>query len=385
MSYRFRIAVSALCAVLISAPAYANKITKLNISGKSGFGDAPEIEVFSTTGEKWTDVDKTDQSKFSVNLSAKCRFEGKGNKAYEGDLSVPGFVYVSGKKPSNFLIPNSGTASGVFRWDTGTGQSLNPVKVCNDELQKKLANQPNKTKYHILADGFTVNYPAAFTTKFRMYCHDIAGGKTDLGSDTTMVNAKIKCVGSPKAAQKIPKEPVKPKMAKLVPLIKTASFKADPSNYSGKCPTGVKFDGSITANRPGTVTYLYTNHEGKKSPKFTLEFDKAGTKKTRAWSTTVSEKKPNPQGTIKAAGGGSGSNAIQGWTRLDVLTPTQGKIMAKYTVNCNKHGSPGQIQAPSDQPAKPSPVRSTTKTTPTRTQPIQQATPTRVQTTESDD
>lgn len=368
MDYRIRMAAAALCVACISAPAHANKVDELSLSGKPGYSNAPEIEVFSTTGEKWTDVDKTDTSKFTANLSAECKYEGKGNKAYEGSFGVPGFAIVGEDTPSNHLIPHASTATGVFRWDTGQGQSLDPVKVCNDELAKRQANDPDKSKYHFLADGFSVNYPSAFSVTYQLICQPTGLGFADIANRSAKVNAKIKCQGSPKAAQKIPKEPVKPKMAKLVPLLKTASFKANPGNYSGKCPTSVKFDGSITANRPGTVTYLYTGHDGKKSPKFTLEFDKAGTQKTRAWSTTVSEKAPDPQGTIKAAGV-SGSNAIKGWQRLDVLTPTPGKIMANYTVNCNKHGSPGQIQAPSAQPAKPTRVKPATTTTPTRVRP----------------
>lgn len=352
MDYRIRLAVTAICLACISAPAHANKVKKLNLSGKSGYSEAPEIEVYSTSGEKWTNVDKTDTSKFTANLGAECQFEGKGNKAYQGSFYVPGFDIVGDDSPSNHLIPHTKTASGVFRWNSGQGQTVDPVKVCNDELAKRQANNPNKSKYEFLADGFNVNYPSAFVVKYQLTCKPTGAGFTDIANKTAKVNAKIACKGSPKAAQNIPKPaPPQPKRAKLVPLIKTASFKANPANYSGKCPTNVKFDGTITANRAGEVTYQYTSHDGKKSPKFTLEFDKAGAKKTRAWSTTVSE--PDTTGSFQATGGGSGSNAIQGWYRLDVLTPTPGKIMAKYTVNCGVQASPGTIKiAPAQQPAR---------------------------------
>lgn len=350
MLLRYSVLMLLVSSLALSPNAFANKVKKLSISNPSGYSNAPEIEVYSASGEKWTDVDKTDTSRFTVGLNAECQYEGRGNKAYRGNLFVPGFVLVGEKEPANFLIPHSKTASGVFRWENGSGQSLDPVKVCNDELQKRLANSPNKTKYHILADGFRVNYPAALKASYSLTCKPTGAGFTDSSTKSAMVNVRIKCEASPAAAAKLPSEKPKPKratlqVARLQPLLKTASFEADPEVHTGECPVAVKFNGSITANRAGTVKYQFVNHEGKKSPEFTLEFKKAGTMKTRAWQATVS---PPKAGKTLSAGGGSDANDIQGWYRLDVLSPEpKGKIVAHYRVMCGVDAElePAQLQA----------------------------------------
>lgn len=339
MFNRFTAVILLLAALTLPSDAFANKVKKLSVSNPSGFDKAPEIEVYSTNGEKWTDVDKTDTSRFTVGLNAECQYEGRGNKAYRGNFYVPGFVLVGEKEPANFLIPHSKTATGVFRWENGNGQTVNPVEVCNDELQKRLANSPNKTKYHFLAEGFRVNYPAAFKAAYSLTCKPTGAGFTDSSTKSAMVNARIKCEGSPAAAAKLPSDKPKPKRAVMIParaqpLLKTASFEAEPEVHTGACPVAVKFNGTMTANRAGTVTYQYVKYDGTKSPEFTLEFDKAGKKNTRAWQTTVSE--PKAANTL-SAGGDSGSNDIQGWYRLDVLSPApKGKIVAHYRVLCGE-------------------------------------------------
>ncbi len=327
-----------LCAVLlvgVSVSATANKVDKLKITTPSGFNGAPEIEVYSTNGERWTDVDRTDMSKFRVGLNAECKYEGRGNKAYRGKLIVPGFASAGSEEPANFLIPHSKEASGVFRWDGGSGQNLDPVKACNDELKKRQAQNPNKSKYHILAEGFRVNYPAAFAVQYRLTCKPTGAGFTDSASRNVTVNARIKCGASALAESKIPSEKPKskpPKRAKVVPLIKRASFEADPEVHVGSCPVGIAFNGSITATRAGTVKYQYMRKDGKKSPKFSLVFNKAGTQKTRAWHTTVS--RPDASKTLSSGSGSSGD--IQGWYRMDILSPApKGRFVAHYRVDCD--------------------------------------------------
>lgn len=363
MSRRFIAGFLLLAALTLPPSAFANKVKKLSISNPSGYSNAPEIEVYSTNGEKWTDVDKTDTSRFTVGLSAECQYEGKGNKAYRGNFFIPGFVLVGDKEPANFLIPHSKTATGVFRWEDGAGQSLDPVKVCNDELQKRLADNPNKTKYHILADGFRVNYPAAFKASYSLICQPTGAGFADSSTKSAMINARIKCEGSAAAAAKLPSDKPKPKRAMLAParaqpLLKAASFEAEPEVHTGACPVAVKFSGTMTANRAGTVRYQYVKHDGTKSPEFELAFDKASTQKTRDWQTTVSEPKA---GTTLSAGGTSGSNDIQGWYRLEVLSPApKGKIVAHYRVMCgaDDDAAPARITAtparqPKDDDSKP--------------------------------
>ena len=92
---------------------------------------------------------------------------------------------------------------------------------------------------------------------------------------------------------------------------------------------------------------------GTKSPEFKLEFDKAGTKPTRPWQTTVAQ--PDSSKTLSA--GNASPGEVQGWYRLDVLSPApKGQIVAAYRVVCgagdDEEPAVGTLQAvPADQKA----------------------------------
>jgi hypothetical protein len=324
--------------LLTSVPstALANKIQKLNIGPLDGYAGAPTIEVYSTDGEQWNAIDKTKAVKFKITLNAECKFEGKGNKAYEGDMTVAGFDIIGDTEPADFLIPHSGTAEASFRFVDGADQPVKPIEVCSTELTKRLSQDKNLTKYHVLSKGFTVNYAGAFNVKYRMYCRATGLGKTDYGSDTTLVNAKIHCAASDLAKARVPKPPPRAELkpARLIQLVKAVSFEADPATYTGKCPVGIQFDGSITASRAGTVKYRYVSHDNRKSPEFTLEFKAAGSQPTREWHRTLS--KPEAGGRLAAAPGASTWDH-QGWYRLDVLEPTGVKsTTTNYKVSCQE-------------------------------------------------
>ncbi|MEJ8566139.1 hypothetical protein [Elongatibacter sediminis] len=322
-------------AALVASPAYANSIRKLDISALDGYGDAPRVRVYSTDGEKWNAVDATVAARFKVKLNAKCRFEGKGNKAYEGDLQVAGFDIIGDTDPADFMIPHSGTAEATFRYAGGEGQPTDPVEVCATELKKRLSENKNLTKYNILAKGFKVNYPGAFEVKYRMYCHATGLGRSDLGSDTTLVNARIECAASDLAEKKIPPPP---KRAKLKParagrLLSDVRFTAEPEEHHGTCPVGVRFHGKITATRAGEVRYRYVSHDGRESPEFTLTFDAAGTRSTRNWSRTIA--KPDPGGQLADTSGEASDWDVQGWYRIEILAPPpKASITARYRIDC---------------------------------------------------
>jgi len=332
-SPRFFVVFPAMVFLATPSLSLANKIQTLDISPYDNYSDSPRVEVYSTNGEKWNAVDKSEAVTFKVKLKAECQFEGKGNKAYEGDLMVEGFDIIGDTDPADFLIPNSHSAEATFRYVDGSGQPVDPIEVCNTELTKRLSENKDLSKYQVLSKGFTVNYAGAFNVKYRMYCHATGLGKSDYGSDTTLVNARIHCAASDLAKDKIPKPPTaKPKPARLTTLIKSVSFEADPQTYQGVCPMGVKFNGKITASRAGTVKYQYTSHDGKKSPVLTVEFNEAGTKSTRTWNRTLG--KPDPGSKI-VSGSGSSEWDYQGWYRLDILEPNSPKkATAKYQVSC---------------------------------------------------
>ncbi|NNF68018.1 MAG: hypothetical protein HKM98_10970 [Gammaproteobacteria bacterium] len=323
-----------ILALLLPSSALANKITKLDVWALEGFNEAPLIKVYSTNGESWNAVDDTVPVVFKVRLNAKCRFEGRGNKAYEGDLQIAGFEIIGDTDPAHFLIPHSSTAQGLFRYAGGADQPVNVLNACKTELTKRMSENADMSKYEVLAKGLEIKYPGAFKVKYRMFCHATGLGKSDLGSDSTLVNARIQCAASDLAASKIPKpEPVPAKPARLVSLIKAVTFDADPAQYQGKCPVGVRFNGKITSNRAGTVKYRYISHDGRESPTFTLKFARAETKATRKWSRTLS--KPDTKNKIAMPGGRASKWDHQGWQRLDVLEPKPtGSVTANYKVDC---------------------------------------------------
>ncbi len=325
---------------IISFQAAANSAKKFSISALPGYSKAPEIEVYSLNGEKYITVDKTDQSKVSIKINIECKFEGKGNKAYDGDLKLPGYTAVGNNQPADFLIPHTKDASRVFRYNDGKGQPLSPVKICNDEVQKRLSQDANKTKYHIMADGFSVNYPAALKVEYVLMCNATGLGKSSFNVKRVQINTRYKCKSSDLAKAKIPKPKPKParKLAppkRAKPLVKNVSFKANPEIQVGKCPAHVSFIGHIQASRKGKVTYRYIKHDGKKSPLFTLNFDKAGTKKTRNWGVTASRPKASNQ--IKAPGSRNSPYEIQGFYRMVIESPrTKMQAKAVYKIDCDK-------------------------------------------------
>ncbi|MBV1907786.1 MAG: hypothetical protein KUG78_00600 [Kangiellaceae bacterium] len=322
-----------LISLCIIQPAIANKPKKFKVEALSGFTQAPKITVYSSNGEKYTHIDKTKISKVKVGIGIECKWEGKGNKAYDGDLRVPGYTSVGNNSPSDKLIPHSNTASREFRFDNGKGQTNNPLKICNEEVQKKLSKNANKNKYHVLAEGFTVNYPAALNIEYKLQCNATAGGKSSYDIKRRLVNAKIDCQSSDLAKKQINK--VKVKKAVLLPMVSKVSFNANPEVQVGNCPTHIDFVGSITATRKGKVKYRYIKNNGKKSPVFTINFTKAGTKKTSKWDLTAS--KPKVAKRLKAGPSRQSRYEIQGYYRLVIESP-KSKLQAKatYKVDCNK-------------------------------------------------
>ncbi|MGV6807310.1 MAG: hypothetical protein ACWA5K_05350, partial [bacterium] len=310
-------------------------VKKLSIDTLGGMTGAPTIHVYSSKGDKWDKIDETEATEIKMHLNAKCQFEGKGNKAYRGKMTVNGFTPVGDTEPANFLIPHASEAKGQFRYSGASG--FNPVKVCNDELNKRLSEQPDKTKYHILAKGFSVDYPAAISAGYSLTCKPTGLGFTDSASRSIKLNARVKCLKSALAEEKIPKPKPKPKRAEFVPLVKDATFVAVPKSYTGTCPTSIEFKGKITVNRPGEVKYRIHSHDGKTSPTFTLKFTKAGTKPTGKWVSTESKPKASPSTTLSAGGANNPKWDFKGWQKLEIVSPEpKGSIVAPYQGKCTE-------------------------------------------------
>lgn len=320
-----------------STSVLANSVKTLKVNAPDGFKNAPVLKVYSLDGEKWSEVDKTHISSASAQLYARCKYEGKGNKAYKGIFSLGGFQRVGDTEPANFLIPHKKTTSANFQF-VGNA-NINPVKICNDELKKKVAQKPDLNldekyrKYPFLIKGFKVNYPAALESTYHLTCYPTGIGALDYKYKKVKLNAVIDCQASPLAKEKLPKP--KLKIAKLVlpPMVSNVSFEPSINNYVGKCPTGISFSGKITASRPGQVKYRYVAKDGGKSPVFTLKFDKAGTKATGNWHETVS--KPDKKNSFALEGLNTKAPDVSDWWQLTIVSPQSDKrSTAKYTVTC---------------------------------------------------
>lgn len=336
---KFVLLGSIILALMWLSPAVsANKIKNFELRAPDGFAAAPQIKVYSTDGEKWNAIDKTYLTTVTAGLYARCKYEGKGNKAYKGSFDVSGFALNGKLNPSNHLIPHSKTVSGKYV-HTGQTDSFDPTKVCNEELNKKVAQNPDLKldekyrKYPFLEKGFKVNSTAKIRGRYHLTCKPTGAGFTDFAHRTVYLNTVIDCQGSPLAKGKIPKEPVKMAKVILPDMVSKVSYAASPAKYIGNCPAGINFKGNITASRPGTVKYQYVANDGGKSPVFTLKFDKAGTKATGKWHETVS--KPDTKNQLAMKGPKTNTPDVSGWWRLNIVEP-ESKLnsTAKYSVYC---------------------------------------------------
>ena len=57
-----------------------------------------------------------------------------------------------------------------------------------------------------------------------------------------------------------------------------ATLRAEPTSYTGQCPTTIKFIGTITSPRAGNVQYKFIRSDGANAPVQTLNFTAPGTK-----------------------------------------------------------------------------------------------------------
>ncbi len=317
--------------LVLNEAAFANKIKKFSLKAPEGYSEAAVVKVYSTNGEKWNKIDQTQEVNFKAQLNAECKYEGKGNKAYKGDFTVSGFTQVGADYPAKHLIPHVKETKGTFRFDKNSNFDF--VQACNVELEKKLSENADLTKYDILAKGFSLNYPAAVKASYYLTCKPTGIGFADTSSKSVLLNTKIQCQGSDLAKEKIPKKPVPVKSVKLANLIKKVEFAPKVKHIVGTCPAQVEYNGAITTNRFGTVEYQYVSHDGRKSPKFKLDFNKAGTKKLRVWKRTINkEDDPNA---FRAGSSNKDKYDYKGWYRIDILNPKGIKSIQKaYTLSC---------------------------------------------------
>jgi hypothetical protein len=332
----------AISALLIPVNANANKIKSFEVTPVPGYEKAPKITVYSSNGETYNKIDATKTSRARVRAKMQCKYGnnfGNADKAYDAKLELQGHAATTATDPQDgtslWAIGKNGQGqvSRTFRWSGGNG-APNFAKICNSEVQKRLSEQPGKTKYHIMAKGFNVNYPAGLQARLRFTCKPTGAGFTEAKTKSTLINTQIVCQSSALAETKIPKPKPKPKRAKIVSMVEQVSFSSDRKDFSGKCPTKVSFTGTIKARRKGEVKYRFIKHGGKTSGTYTMNFNGPGTKSVVPWGTTVAQ--PKTGQTIAAYDTSNKPYNKTGFYRLEVQD-LKGKlktVKAPYSVTC---------------------------------------------------
>ncbi len=99
-----------------------------------------------------------------------------------------------------------------------------------------------------------------------------------------------------------------------------AFLRADPFEYSGRCPTTIRFSGRISvAGGGGTVSYRFIRSDGASAPVQTLRFESAGSKDVETTWTI----------------GGPGFR-FSGWQALKILDPKDLESeKATFTLACD--------------------------------------------------
>ena len=106
-------------------------------------------------------------------------------------------------------------------------------------------------------------------------------------------------------------------------------LKADDGRPTGKCPLAVKFNGTVTADRAGVVTYTFTRSDGATGPSYALTFDKAGTM---------------PVSTEWTLGDASVLPHYEGWVAIRIVSPTameSSHDTGSFVLNCSGAPSKG--------------------------------------------
>ena len=350
---------SIILALLWLTPAVsANKVLLFYISPPEGYSEAPVIKVYSDNGEKWTNVDKNFVTRATLNMKVKCKFDGNLNEAYRGFFNVNGMEPVGRKVPIDKLLRPSDKVWRDFKY--AGSRDINPVKICNNALQKKLTEQPNVPidpnidysvdkkyrKYQHLRNGFKVHVPSVLKANFKLVCKPTWKGNADQKEKQVLINTIVDCQGTELAKDKIPK-PRQPtaKVLRLTNLVSDVAYQATPENFVGICPRGIKFKGHITATRAGQAKYQYVAKDGRKSPVFSLNFDEAGTKATGNWSETVT--KPEKSEVFTKKGFNTSNSVVIGWWQLTIVSPEMKKPLAataKYTVTCQDKPAQSKIK-----------------------------------------
>jgi hypothetical protein len=179
-------------------------------SNLQGFDRAPELEVYSTERRALDDGRRDRHVPVEMALKAECQYEGKGNKAYRGDIAVPGFVLVGQKEPPNFRHPAFGLGLRCVPLGRRAGAGLRSGEGLQRRAGQARRERSEEDEVPLPREGIRVNYPAALRVSYTLTCKPTGAGFTDTDTKSVMVNTKVKCGASPLAEARIPSDKPKP-------------------------------------------------------------------------------------------------------------------------------------------------------------------------------
>ena len=215
---------------------------------------------------------------------------------------------------------------------------FDPVKACNDGL-RTLAAERSESRESLIRRGFSLRYEDVFVAKATASC---SGGvvRGHFESDSTRVDAWVDC--RPNAKAKEPKPDRAPKRAvisaaAIAPLVTDAELRTDQVSRAMVCPARLTFEGSITTSRPGTVRYRIVGDNKFRTPVYTLNFERAGTKSVRTQVVNVkAPERPPASQTLAANDAPPPPRTVRGWRRLEIVEPEglRPNERAGYSVIC---------------------------------------------------
>ena len=293
-----------------------HKMSKYKNSGDLYPLKGPIIKVYAKGQKKYDSIANDNENMtFLFNVSASCNKKIKTFKLLiNGASKNVKHTSDKGRKVKKriedikapFTLPNI---------------SRNPAKACMNELDKRVATG-KKSKKAWMKSGFVVRYDNAYEGMVIGTCSSKLGFEV-FESKKTSMPVWIMC--QPVKGGQTPKKNTGGKKAdgkKTEKHIKIQKLKLALSvspKVSEKCPASIRFNGKITASKPGVVKYRIIAKDGMeswKTPTKVVKFDKAGTRKISQW--THSHHKPDTKGGYALKGSG-GPAVVKGKAYIKIM------------------------------------------------------------------
>ncbi|RMG44464.1 MAG: hypothetical protein D6718_10025 [Acidobacteria bacterium] len=297
-----------LIVLVVSTPlSLANKVTELDLHAPKPL----TVKVASTNGVAYDGVVST--GKLVFRIDADCRYDKKPG-FQEHDLNQI-FFSAPGLQTDLEHPPLLDSKNGAYWVKTpldfqeivletiytgdASGKFADPIQACNDELARRMFNDPETPREQFLAEGFSLTVPEGGRLKATLTCNPVSEklGFADFHDQTERFDLKIECL--PSAAAK----------AKLTGsgAVEIKGFTVNRVTDTITCPGKVPFKATIaTKTKLSGQAWLEFLPAGPDSPK-------PGKGKAVPWSMN---KAGEATSTFEQPWTGPAGKTVQGRTRL---------------------------------------------------------------------